>query len=239
MNGYNLLRDWYNYKFSNPSKVKANHSDMYCYLIDRWNRLGQKNEFGLPTSVTMEALGIGSYNTYKRTIDDLVDFGFIEVITESKNQHQSRIIALSKNDEATDKALDEATAKATDKSPDTINKQKNNRTKESIVPFENGTTHEKIDFDGLLMFINKTFGRSFKGILEPVRKKYNARIKEGYKLDDIINAVNNCHKDQFHREHNYKYCTPEFFSRSQTLDKYSETTKQEKIVIASHPYVYD
>jgi uncharacterized phage protein (TIGR02220 family) len=119
------------------------------------------------------------------------------------------------------------------------NKIVNNKEHNSIVPFENGTTHEKIDFDGLLMFINKTFGRSFKGILEPVRKKYNARIKEGYKLDDIINAVNNCHKDQFHREHNYKYCTPEFFSRSQTLDKYSETTKQEKIVIASHPYVYD
>ena len=48
MNGYNLIRDWYNFKFDNPSKVKAIHSDFYCYLIDRWNRLGQKQEFGLP-----------------------------------------------------------------------------------------------------------------------------------------------------------------------------------------------
>ena len=130
MNGYNLIRDWYNFKFENPSKVKAIHSDFYCYLIDRWNRLGQKNEFGLPTSVTMESLGIGSYNTYKKTLNDLIDFGFIKVVSESKNQHQSKVIALSKNDKATDKALDEANNKAIYKATDTIIKQKNKETKE-------------------------------------------------------------------------------------------------------------
>jgi hypothetical protein len=128
MNGYNLIRDWYNFKFENPSKVKAIHSDFYCYLIDRWNRLGQKQEFGLPTSVTMESLGIGSYNTYKKTLSDLVDFGFIKIVTESKNQHQSKVIALSKNDKASTKALDEATTKAPTKALDTIDKQTNNIT---------------------------------------------------------------------------------------------------------------
>lgn len=128
MNGYNLIRDWYNYKFENPSRVKATHSDFYCYLIDRWNRLGQKQEFGLPTSVTMESLGIGSYNTYKKTLQDLIDFGFIKLVAESKNQHQSKVIALSKNDKASTKALDKAHDKAPDKAPDTIIKQKNNRT---------------------------------------------------------------------------------------------------------------
>jgi hypothetical protein len=133
MNGYNLLRDWYNYKFSNPSKVKAIHSDMYCYLIDLWNRLGQKQEFGLPTMVTMEALGIGSYNTYKKTFHDLVEFGFIKLVADSKNQHQSRIVALSKfdkaSDEATDKALDKAHIKATDiiDKQETKNKETNSK----------------------------------------------------------------------------------------------------------------
>lgn len=123
MNGYNLLRDWYNYKFSNPSKVKAMHSDMYCYLIDLWNRLGQKDEFGLPTQVTMEALGIGSYNTYKKTFEDLIQFGFVKLIADSKNQYQSKIIALSKNDKAPDKAPDKALDKAHIKATDTIYKQ--------------------------------------------------------------------------------------------------------------------
>lgn len=109
----------------------------------------------------------------------------------------------------------------------------------NIVPFKNGTTIEKIDFDGLLTYINNTFGRKFKTITEPIRKKYNARMKEGYKKSDITNAINNCHKDQFHRDHNYKYCTPEFFSRSEILEKYSEVTKQEKIITAFHPIVFD
>jgi hypothetical protein len=132
MNGYNLLRDWFNFKFANPSKTKASHTDFYCYLIDRWNRLGQKHEFGLPTSVTMEALGIGSYNTYKKTLNDLIEFGFVTIVSESKNQHQSKIIAISKNDKAIDKALDEANNKATD----TIYKQENNRTKERNLLFD-------------------------------------------------------------------------------------------------------
>jgi hypothetical protein len=135
MNGYNLIRDWYNFKFENPSRVKASHSDFYCYLIDRWNRLGQKQEFGLPTSVTMEALGIGSYNTYKKTLQDLIDFGFIKLVAESKNQHQSKVVALSKNDKAPDKALDEATNKAPDKATDTITKQMNKGTNEQYRSF--------------------------------------------------------------------------------------------------------
>jgi hypothetical protein len=136
MNGYNLLRAWYNFKFDNPAKAKAIHSDMYCYLIDLWNRLGQKDEFGLPTSVTMEALGIGSYNTYKKTLNDLIEFGFIRLVVESKNQHQSKIVALSNIDKATDKPLDKAHIKATDKATDTINKQYNKRTNKQDVNVE-------------------------------------------------------------------------------------------------------
>lgn len=40
----------------------------------------------------------------------MVEWGFIKVIQESKNQHSSCIIALVKNDEALTKALDKANA---------------------------------------------------------------------------------------------------------------------------------
>jgi hypothetical protein len=239
MNGYNLIRDWYNFKFENPSKVKAIHSDFYCYLIDRWNRLGQKNEFGLPTSVTMESLGIGSYNTYKKTFSDLVDFGFIKIVSESKNQHQSKVIALSKNDKATDKALDEANNKALDKAPDTIIKQKNKETKEQTIAPTKVDAVELIDFEKLLSFINFSFGRKFQVINNKVRASYNARIKEGYTKDQITDAINNCKEIAYHKEKNYQYCTPEFFSRSEILDKYSNVTKQEKKVYAFHPVIFD
>jgi len=108
MNGYDLTRYWYNYKFENPDKVKAIHSDMYFYIVDLWNRLGQKEKFGLPTMITMENLSIGSRNTYYKVINDLCDFGFIKMVSESKNQHQSRIIAISKNEQASNQALEQA-----------------------------------------------------------------------------------------------------------------------------------
>jgi hypothetical protein len=112
MNGYNLTRAWYDYKFENPSKCKHVHSDLYFYCVDLWNRLGNKKEFGLPTSITMENVGISSYNTYKKAIQDLVDFGFIVIVKKSINQHHSTIVALSKIDEAIDKAKDKAHIKA-------------------------------------------------------------------------------------------------------------------------------
>ena len=139
MNGYQLTRRWYNYKFGNPDKVRHIHSDMYFYIVDLWNRLGQKEKIGLPTSVTMEALGIGSYNTYKKALAELIEFGFIVEVSEAKNQHQSRVIALSINDKATNRALDsaisisdespdetpaESLAEPTDKAPDSIIEEK-------------------------------------------------------------------------------------------------------------------
>lgn len=169
MNGYNLLRDWYNFKFANPSKTKSIHSDFYCYLIDLWNRLGQKDEFGLPTSVTMELLNIGSYNTYKKVLNDLIEFGFVILIVESKNQHQSKIVALSKSDEATDKALDKAHIKATDKASDTINKQVNKETK------NNQTIPTWIDFLSYADIKKPNVHR------EHLKSKYDAWVENGWK----------------------------------------------------------
>jgi len=141
INGYTLTRNWYNFKFDNPSKTNARHSDMYFYIVDLWNRIGQKDEFGLPTFITMEALGIGSYNTYKKTLNDLINFGFIDLIQESKNQFKSKIIALSKNDKALnktlDKALNNALAEALDKPPDNIIEQQTINDKEQTTNREN------------------------------------------------------------------------------------------------------
>lgn len=97
MNGYNLTRNWFNYKFDNPGNMRAIHAEMYFYIIDLWNRLGQREKFGLPTDVTMQALEIGSYKTYKKTFEELVKYNFIIEISKSQNQYQSRIIALVKS----------------------------------------------------------------------------------------------------------------------------------------------
>jgi uncharacterized phage protein (TIGR02220 family) len=101
------------------------------------------------------------------------------------------------------------------------------------------TKVDEIDFEKLLSFINFSFGRKFQIVSKKVRSSYNARIKEGYTKDQITDAINNCKENDYHKENNYQYCTPEFFSRSETLDKYSNVTKQDKIVYAFHPVIFD
>lgn len=162
MNGYDLTRNWYNYKFSNPDKVKHIHSDLYFYTVDLWNRLGQKDKFGLPTGVTMESLNIGSYNTYKKAIADIIDFGFIKLVSDAKNQYQSKVIALSLNDEACDKALDKALVEATDESPDTIIEQR---------------TKNKEDIDGKIFEEDKKVNPSLEEFIEYFKiNNYNSEL---------------------------------------------------------------
>ena len=130
MSGYELSRIWFNWCFENPEKISPNHVALYFFCIEHCNRMGWKEKFGLPTTMAKEAIGIRSYNTYINTLNDLVSFGFINMIEKSKNQYSSNIIALSKNDKALDKALDKATIKhatkqvqSTSESIDSINKQ--------------------------------------------------------------------------------------------------------------------
>lgn len=84
---------------------------------------------------------------------------------------------------------------------------------------------DSIDFNNLLKVINAKTGREFKVISDPVKKKYLARLKEGYTKDDIAAAITNAVKDQFHAENGFKFLTPEFFSRAATIDKHSNITK--------------
>ena len=84
-----------------------------------------------------------------------------------------------------------------------------------------------INFDKLLSFLNSKTGRNFKIINEATKKKYNARLKEGYTNTDIANAIINAVNSDYHKETNFTYLTPEFFSRAVTLDKYSNVKKAE------------
>jgi len=112
MNDYfKLLRDFWDFTFDNPEKIKANHCALYCFIVEHCNRLGWKPKFGLPTTMAKDAIGIRSYNTYIETLEDLISFGFIELVEKSRNQYSSNIIALSNFDKATTKALNKALIK--------------------------------------------------------------------------------------------------------------------------------
>jgi hypothetical protein len=129
MNSYELYRSFFDWCFENPQKVSPNHVAIYCFSVEHCNRLGWKKNFGLPTTMVMEAVGIKSYNTYSKSFNDLVEFGFITLVEKSRNQYSANIIALSKFNKALDKALDKAMIKhkrkqsdSTIQSIDSINK---------------------------------------------------------------------------------------------------------------------
>ena len=81
-----------------------------------------------------------------------------------------------------------------------------------------------IDYQALLDFVNTTFGRKIKTINDKAKRNYRKLLKDGYKKEDILNAMKNCKENQYHKDNNYQYCTPEFFSRAETIDKYADLT---------------
>ena len=109
--GYELSRNWFDWCYENPELITPTHTAMYFFIIEHWNRMGQKDKFGLPSEMTKDALGIKNYKTFAKVFNDLIDWGFIKLVQKSKNQYSSNIIALVKNTKANTKALTKASLK--------------------------------------------------------------------------------------------------------------------------------
>lgn len=196
MNGYELSRAFWNWSFDNPEKIKPNHSAIYFFAIEHCNRLGWKEKFGFPSQMVMEALGIKNWRTYSKALNDLVEFGFIDMLETSKNQYSSNIIAIVKNTKAPTKALDKALSKHLQKQGQSIvsivkqlNKEQYNKeqlimAKEEIdillAQYENVLGKEEI-FLGWWEMYNKKVGK------ELTRKKF-LRLSDN-NIQDILKAT--------------------------------------------------
>ena len=60
-----------------------------------------------------------------------------------------------------------------------------------------------------------------------VLNKYKEILKY-YSLTDVQSAMRNARADEFHIENNFKYCTIEYFSRIEQIDKWMNVVKEEK-----------
>lgn len=108
LTGYELSRQWFDFSFENPEKIKPVHTALYFFAIEQYNRFGGKEKFGFPSQMAMESVGVKNWRTYSKTLTDLVEWGFLNMIEKSSNQYSSNIIAIVKNTKATTKALDKA-----------------------------------------------------------------------------------------------------------------------------------
>jgi hypothetical protein len=111
MDYFKIMRRFWNWCFDNPDKIKPTHISIFTFAVEHCNRLGWKKKFGFPTMMVMEAIGVKSINTYSKALNELCEFGLIEIVEKSKNQWSANVIAISIFDEATDEALDTARIK--------------------------------------------------------------------------------------------------------------------------------
>jgi hypothetical protein len=128
MNSYELSTNWFEFSFQNPDKIKPLHTALYFYTIEKCNKMGWKQKFGIPTDQAMEAIGVKNYKTYIKGLLDLVDFGFIKIHQRSKNAYTANIIEVVKNTKVTTNAHTKAGQMHTPKqvqSTVSINKQLN------------------------------------------------------------------------------------------------------------------
>jgi hypothetical protein len=71
----------------------------------------------------------------------------------------------------------------------------------------------------ILDIFNSIFNKKSRVVTKKVANKYTEILKY-YSIDDIREAMSNAKEDDFHKENSYKYCTLEYFSRLEQIDKW-------------------
>jgi len=155
MNSYELSRNFTDWCFDNPHKVKPIHYAIFYFSIEHCNRLGWKQNFGFPSQMVMEAIGVKNWRTYSAGLNELAEFGFIKIIEKSQNQYSSNIIAIVNFTKAHTKPLDKALSNHhTNHSQTTvsIDKQDNNKQLNNIISFNYKKCSDKELIDELSKF---------------------------------------------------------------------------------------
>lgn len=80
--------------------------------------------------------------------------------------------------------------------------------------------------------LNRLTNKNYRGA-KSVLASFAARIGEGRTLDDFFLAMRNAVNDQHHIDSNFKWLTPEFFTRATKLDKFVNQAEKPKPIL--HP----
>ena len=206
MTGYDLSRNFFDWCFENPELVRPIHIALYFFAVEHCNRLGWKEKFGFPTQMTMDAIGVKNWRTYIKALNDLVEWGFFELLEKSKNQYSANVIAIVKNTKANTKALTKAQQKhiqkhsrSTYKSTVDINKHINKEPINNI----NSEDVDVVNFDEALEIAKKIneWAKGYfheKYISEGSLDVFEKLIRiDGYQENDIRVAIEWARSDDF------------------------------------------
>lgn len=213
MDIFKLISSFIEFCEKNPEKVNNTASALYLYILNLNNKLGWPDKFGLPRDFAMTILGTSSHKTYTKAVQNLIDWGFLKVISKSKNQYQSNVFAMVKNTSARLKHIPEQVPKL-DRSESCIDIPL--KTIKDNINNPSSKTRAGLYVD----YLNKIFGKSYR-VTEKVIGNFKARTEtDKYDSKTLQAVIDNLKASTFHIDSNFKYCTPEFCLRQAKIEMY-------------------
>lgn len=83
------------------------------------------------------------------------------------------------------------------------------------------------DASKIISLFNEIFQKKSRVMTKKILNRYKEILKH-FTLQDIKIAMESAKEDDFHADNSYKYCTLEYFSRMEQIDKWLNVTKEEK-----------
>ena len=93
-NSFKLSKAWFEFAYEND--CKPYHTALYFYMINKANLSGWKEKVDIHTDIAMSSTGIGAHKTYKKALEDLNDWGFIDWVYRARNQHKCNQVTLKR-----------------------------------------------------------------------------------------------------------------------------------------------
>jgi uncharacterized phage protein (TIGR02220 family) len=152
-------------------------------------------------------------NGNKWFVPSFIEFQYGE-LKENNRVHSSVISILSKNNINPNKLLLSPLQGAKDKDKD--------KSKDKYISF--------------LEKFNEITGKRFRTINEKLKGQLNARLNDGFTIDEILQATTNCFNSKYHIE-NTQHLTPEFITRADKLDKYLNTSSNVKKEVTLNDFI--
>lgn len=88
-------------------------------------------------------------------------------------------------------------------------------------------TNKKYIHQDFLDRFNQATGKKHRVLPDKAKRQLNARLKDGYTVDDVIAAASVCSKDDWHKRKKLKYLTPEFITRPDKFEVYFQPQEEE------------
>lgn len=157
---------------------------------------------------------ITSKSTSKYTIITICNYGNYQ---DDEIKSTSKITSKNtRNQPATNQQL---TTNNNDKNEKNVKKQE----KGLEPPFQGALFPESDLISDFIRKFNEIRKTRFK-VTEKVKNQFHARLKEGFTVEQMLDALKAAMKDKHHIDTAFKYLTPEFFTRSDKIERFLNQT---------------